>query len=311
LARYLLTRILMVFPTLLGVLLAIFLLASYTPGANPNAFSSHGDQDGLDALLETVHLHDTVAGRFIRFLDMLLFRHDFARRASDISVFSTLPLRMKNTLLLTGLGFVFAVVLGVPLGLISALRRDTALDKGINILTVFFSALPMYVLAILLISVFAKKLHWLPLYGIGAPKYFVLPTLTIGVSGVALITSMTRSAAREVLGRPFIQCLKAKGVSVSRIAFRHLLKNALSSVLASMNIVFSSILCSTLITENFFAVPGMGQLIIKSITGRNQVVLIVCVGLIAVLLILFGILSDTVCALINPQIRLKLVKGRK
>lgn len=311
LARYLLKRLLIVIPTLLGVMLVIFLLASYAPGSNPNAFSSHGNQDGLDEILETLNLHDTVAGRYIRFLDMLLFRHDYSHNATDVAAFSSLPLRMKNTLLLTGLGFLFAVLLGIPLGLLSALHKDKPLDREINILTVFFSAIPIYVLAILLITIFAKKLRWLPVLGIGGPQFFVLPTITVGVSGVALITSMTRSAARDVLGRPFIQCLRAKGVSSTRIACSHLLKNSLSSVLASMNIVFSSILCSTLITENFFSIPGMGQLIIKSISGRNQVVLIVCVGLIATILILFSILFDIVYAVINPQIRLQLGKGRK
>lgn len=298
-------------PTLLAILLVVFMIIYLLPGSNPAEFSSHGKGDGLDSLLEKTDLHDTAFGKFLRYIFDLFINFDIGSRSRfENTLFRGLRIRVKYTLILTACGLAISILIGIPSGILSALHHNGPADRALSLASILFSALPPYVLAIILVLIFSKWLGWLPLFGIDTPRHFILPTLTIGAAGVALTAKMTRSAALEVMGKSYITALRAKGIGEFRIVFGHILRNSMVSILSSLNIILSSLLCGSLIVENFFSVSGIGQLVISSISQRSQRMLLACVAIIALLLMIVNILSDCLCALINPQIRLQYTRKK-
>ena len=289
----------------------VFMIVYHLPGANRNEFTTHADGDVLDDFFEKTHLHDTAAGKFIRFMDNLLIKRNPGKNSLETAHLRSIKLRMKFTFLLTFSGLILAIIIGIPLGAISAIRQGKAVDKVLSFISVILSALPSYILAILLVFLFSNALRLLPALGIDqGVKSFILPAITIGAAGVALISSMTRSAVLEILDKPYVSVLRANGIPSRRILIIHILRNSLLSIISSLNVIISSLLCGSLIVENFFSIPGIGQMVVEAISGRSQCLLLVSVGIIALTLMLLRIVTDLLSALVNPQVRAQMT-GKK
>ncbi len=311
LAKYIIKRLIIVIPTVLLLMFAVFMIIYHLPGSNRNEFTTHANGDALDGFFEKTSLHDTAVGKFIRFMDDLLIKHNPGKNAVENAHLRTIRLRLKYTFLLTFLGLLMSVIIGIPLGMASALRQGKALDKILSFISVILSALPPYILAILLVFLFSNALRLLPPQGIeDGIESFIMPAITIGAAGVALISSMTRSAVLEILDKPYISVLRANGIPKRRILFSHILRNSLFSILSSLNVIITSLLCGSLIVENFFSIPGIGQMVVTAVSGRNQCILLVSVGLVALILMVVRIFSDVLCAFVNPQVRARLT-GKK
>lgn len=311
LAKYAIKRLIIVIPAVLLLMFLVFIIIYNLPGSNQNEFTTHADGDALDEFFEKTHLHDTAVGKFIRFLDDLLIKHKPGKNATEYAHLKSIKLRMKYTFLLTFLGLFLSIIIGIPLGVLSALKQGKALDKILSFISVILSALPSYILAILLVFLFSKALRLLPALGIDdGVRSFILPAITIGAAGVALTSSMTRSAVLEIMDKPYISVLRANGIPSRRILFIHILRNSLLSIISSLSVIISSLLCGSLIVENFYSIPGIGQMIIASISGRNQRLLLVSVCVVALVLMLLRIVTDILSGLVDPQVRAQMTRKK-
>lgn len=317
-SRYFLKRIILLLPTLLAILLAVFMLLNVTSPRGFAAFGIHssgyeqGEIDLLDKAFDSTGAGPTLFNKYLRYCWNLLLHGEFGASDTVFGVGDEIFFRLRISLILAGFGFLLSLLIGIPLGIISALKGGSSADKVISMATLVAASIPSYTLAVLIMVIFTVKLHLLPLLGLSSWKSYVMPIMVISAAGTALTVSMTRSAVLDVLNKQYITVLHAKGISEKDIIFKHILKNSFVTIASTLNNLAAQLLCGTLIAENFFSFPGIGQLVFRSVSQGQPYVLLGTVAILSVLLMSFNIFFDFICALISPQIRMEYSqKGRK
>ena len=212
--------------------------------------------------------------------------------------------RIPVTLKIALAAFAVAVVVAVPVGVLSAIRPNTLIDQVAMILALIGQAVPTFFLGIVLILVFAVRFRWFPTSGIDSPLGYVLPALTLGAFAMASITRLTRAAMLEVLNQDYVRTARAKGLRERVVVNRHALRNALVPVVTIMGLQFGGLLGGSVVTETVFALPGMGRLIIQAIGNRDYPVVQAGVFLIALAFVLVNLVVDLLYAVLDPRIRL-------
>lgn len=211
--------------------------------------------------------------------------------------------RMPATLQLTAAAFTIALLIAIPLGILSALYPNSLIDRISVVMALFGQAIPTFLLGIVLILFFAVQLRWLPSSGRGGLEYLILPALTLGPYSAAVINRLLRANLREVLNKDYIRTAKAKGFSDSAIMLRHALKNAAIPVVTVMGLQIASLLSGSVVTETVFAYPGAGLLLVQALGNRDFPVVQAFVILTGVLVILINLVLDLLYALLDPRIR--------
>jgi ABC-type dipeptide/oligopeptide/nickel transport system permease component len=214
-------------------------------------------------------------------------------------IFAVLP----HTLALALAGMVLAAIVAIPLGVLAAIKRGTWIDTAVTIGSLAGVAVPMMVLASLLVLVFSADLAWLPGPTELGPAALILPAIAVGAHLMAMLARMTRGAMLEVLGEDFIRTLRAKGVPEVRVLFVHALRNALLPVITVAGLQFGSLLSGAIIVEKVFARPGVGTTLLDAIAERDYPVVQGTVLVIAVTYVLVNIAVDVAYGLIDPRIR--------
>jgi ABC-type dipeptide/oligopeptide/nickel transport system permease component len=214
-------------------------------------------------------------------------------------IFAVLP----HTLALALAGMVLAAIVAIPLGVLAAIKRGTWIDTAVTVGSLAGIAVPMMVLASLLVLVFSADLAWLPGPTELGPAALILPAITVGAHLMAMLARMTRGAMLEVLGEDFIRTLRAKGVPEVRVLFVHALRNALLPVITVAGLQFGSLLSGAIIVEKVFARPGVGTTLLDAITERDYPVVQGTVLVIAVTYVLVNIAVDVAYGVIDPRIR--------
>lgn len=212
--------------------------------------------------------------------------------------------RIPVTLKIALAAFAVAVVVAVPVGVLSAMRPNTLIDQVAMVLALIGQAVPTFFLGIVLILVFAVRLRWFPTAGIEVPLGYVLPALTLGAFAMASITRLTRAAMLEVLNQDYVRTARAKGLNPTIVINRHALRNALVPVITIMGLQFGGLLGGSVVTETVFSLPGMGRLIIQAISNRDYPVVQAGVFLIALAFVLVNLVVDLLYAVLDPRIRL-------
>ena len=197
-----------------------------------------------------------------------------------------------------------ALVIGVTLGAIAALRRNKFVDKVIMVITTAFISMPSFIMGTLLLLVFALSLMLVPANGETA-KGLILPVITLSLSPMANITRLTRSSMLDVLGQDYIRTARAKGVSQRKIIFGHALKNSLIPVITYFGPMLAYIVTGSLVVEQIFAVPGIGRYFVSSITGRDYPLIMGTTIVLASLIVIMNLISDIMYKLVDPRITLE------
>jgi peptide/nickel transport system permease protein len=216
--------------------------------------------------------------------------------------------RLPTTALLTVGAMVIAVTIALPLGIITAARKDSLLDNITRAVSVLGVSMPIFWLGLLLILFFALKLRWLPPGGsIGdvGLKVMILPCIALGVAQAALVTRMTRSTMLEILREDYIRTARAKGLKEATVYYRHALRNALIPVVTVVGLQFGRLLGGAVLTETVFNLPGLGRLLVESVYRRDYPVLQGCVLVIALFLVFANLLVDTLYAVLDPRVSLE------
>ena len=310
-ARYIIWRLLSLVPTVIGVVTVVFLLLRLIPG-DPAEFmlGDYATKEGLARLRTQMGLDLPLYKQYA------MFMANWARGDMGRSLISKQP-ALKEVLSvfpfsihLAVSGVFLAAVLGIPLGMISALRQNTYVDYSAIALALFGVSMPVFWTGIVAILLFAYYVPLFPATGLGDPDdwldmlhHLVLPALTLGLATTAYIARLTRSAMLEVIRQDYIRTARAKGVAERMVVIRHALRNAMIPVLALIGLTFGWALGSSILIEAVFSRPGLGLLLIKAIFTRDYPVVQAGVGLLALSFVLINLVVDLLFVVIDPRIR--------
>jgi ABC-type dipeptide/oligopeptide/nickel transport system permease component len=303
-ARYTAHRLLIAIPTVLGVVTICFLLLRIIPGdparvmAGPEATVAD-----VERLRTQLGLDGSIWTQYVDYLGRVA-RGDLTISArTGTPVMDEILARVPATLSLAILATLVAVFVGCTFGVIAALKRDSAADVAVSGFSVLGVSMPVYWIGLLLVILFSVKLGWLPAAGMDTWKSYVLPTITLSFFAIGFISRQTRSAMVETMQLDFIRTVKAKGLSPSAVVLRHGLRNAALPILTIVGLQFGALLGGAVLTETIFAWPGLGRLLVDSISARDFAAVQGVVFVFAIALILVNLLTDLLYAFIDPRIR--------
>ena len=302
--RYIVRRFLWMIPVLLFISLVTFGLLHAVPGgpfdrekALPAEIVANLEHYyGLDKPLPRQYLD--YVGRIVTRFD---FGPSYSSRSRTVNDIFRAHLPVSAQLGLWAL--LLAVGLGVPLGILAALKQNTIWDYMGMAIAVFGVSVPNIVLGPLLIVVFSLTLRWLPVAGWGTPERMVMPVLALGTGSSAVIARLTRASMLQVIREDYIRTARAKGLSERVVMVRHALKNAFIPVATVLGPMFAALVTGTFVVERIFAIPGMGKYFITSITNRDYPVVMGTILLYAVFLVVANLVVDVTYAFLDPRIR--------
>jgi len=247
-------------------------------------------------------LTDTQYGRFLTGVVRGDFGNSFRHQQPAMSLVLE---RMPATIQLTLSAMAIAVCVAVPVGILSAVRRNSALDHAGMVLALLGQSMPVYWLGIMFILLFAVRLNLLPAFGAGSWSHLVLPAITLGAFSMARIARLTRSSMLEVLGQEYVRTARAKGLSELRTVLKHGLKNAAIPVVTVIGLDMGTLLGGAVITETIFAWPGVGRLAVQAISYRDYPLVQAAVFVLALIFVLINFLVDILYTYLDPRVAYK------
>jgi ABC-type dipeptide/oligopeptide/nickel transport system permease component len=302
---YIVKRLLLAIPTLWGVTLVTFLLMKSIPG-DPviGMVGERADPAVIAQMRENLGLDRPLAVQYVRYMGLLcrgeLGRSHYTNRPVAQSIAEKFP----NTLKLAGAAVVFAVLVGLILGMVAAVRRDTFLDRLCSLTASLGIATPVFWLALLLVMLFSYALGWLPASGMGGglPVFLILPALSLGTRSAAYLARITRSSMLEVMTQDYLRTARAKGLAEWGVTLRHAARNALIPVVTLAGLDFGSYLNGSVLTETIFGWNGIGRFAMEAIMKRDYPVILGTVLVGAAAFILVNLIVDVSYAFIDPRV---------
>lgn len=213
--------------------------------------------------------------------------------------------RMPATVQLTGTTLIIALFIAIPLGIISAMRPNSIVDRLSVVVALSGQSIPTFLLGIVLIIIFAVQLRWLPSSGRGTFEHLILPSLTLGSFYAAMINRLLRSSLREELGKDYVRTVRSKGFRERYILFRHALKNAAIPVVTVMGLQIGALISGSIVTETVFAYPGAGLLLVQALRNRDFPIIQAYVILVALIVVVINLVVDVFYGYLDPRIRLE------
>ena len=302
---FLIRRLLQTVPTVLAVVMLVFVLFSVVPGSIASTMSDDVDPQVELRLKQQLGLNDPVYTRFGNYIAKLAvgdFGTSFRTREP---VTSMLAKRAWPTLELIVTAMAFSVLLGVPLGFIAALRPGGIVDTLAMIVAVSGLSIAKFWLGLVLMYAFALKLGWLPSfgYGDGGLQYLLLPAVTLGVSPMALFARTTRAAVLEIMTADFVRTARSKGMSETRVVKWHVMRNALVIILTTVGLQFGGLMGQAVVVEKLFSWPGIGSLLVDSVLQRDIPAVQGSILVVVLAFLAINLLIDVLYGVIDPRIR--------
>ena len=305
--KYILKRILILIPTIIGVSFVVFSLLYLSPGdaalasAGPNA-----PKETVEILRDKMGLNDPFLIQYGRFLKNLIFHFDLGTSyQSKTPVIEKILRVFPNTLKLAGVSLIFAIISGIILGIIAKKKKNNIIDSLISFAGMIGLAMPIFWSGLLLIIIFSSKLKLLPASGFSSWRHMILPVLALGLQTSSSIMRMTRSSMIEVLDKDYIRTARAKGLKKSRIIFIHALKNAMIPIITTIGLQAGGLLGGSILTETVFSISGIGRLMVDSVKTRDYPVILGGVMFIALVYSIISIIIDILYGFLNPQIKME------
>jgi len=294
----------MMIPIILGVTFVIFFITYLTPG-DPAVLllGEAAPPEAVEALREAMGLNDPFLQRYVTYVANLL-RGDLGisivtRRGVLVEILDRFP----TTLLLAFYGTILSMIIGIPLGILSATKQYTIYDSTATALGLTMVSIPNFWLGLMLIILFSVNLGWLPPSGVATPQAWILPIITIGTGSAAMVMRITRSSMLEVIRQDYIRTARAKGQKESVIIWKHALRNALIPVVTAIGLDFGMLLGGAVLTETIYSIPGIGRFMVDSIRTRDFPIIQGGVLFLAIVFSLVNLLVDILYAYIDPRIK--------
>jgi len=301
--RFLLTRLALLLPTLLGVLAVTFLLLYVAPGDPVQAMvGERADAETIARLRAELHLDDPLPVQFGRYVAGVVRGDLGTSYITHRPILRDLLQRFPATLQLAGAAMLFASITGISIGIYGAWRPGSWPDRLSAFAAYLGVSFPVYWIGLLLILVFAVTLRWLPPSGARGPTYLILPALTLGMRSVAFLSRMTRAAMQEVLQSDFVRTARAKGLAEGRVVLRHAFRNALLPVLTVLGLDFGSYLTGSILTETIFSWPGVGRYVLTAIDKRDLPAIQGSILFLSLVFVLVNLVTDVLYAKVDPRV---------
>ncbi len=294
------------------VVTLIFVLFSVIPGNFATSKANEKrtiDPKVLERIEQQLHLNDPIPVRFANYLSGLAVGDLGNSFATERPVTDMLQGRIFASFKLACAAIFFAVVVGLPLGFLAAVKQGTWMDTSAMVLAVSGLSIPGFWFGLLMMYLFSLTLGWLPTFGYGDGngdlRHLVLPALTLGIAPMALLARTTRAAVLETMGADFIRTARSKGMTERRVVFRHMARNAFVLVLTTIGLQFGSMLGGSVVIEKLFAWPGVGSFLIQSVSVRDIPAVQGCILVIVLFFLIINTLVDIAYLAIDPRIRLR------
>ena len=309
-ARYIVKRILWLVVIALCVSILIFTVMYLVPG-DPAVTALGGDatEEALQEFREMHGLDRPYFEQLIDFLSDVFLHFDFGT-----SYFFGRPVldefitRVPRTFLLSIICIIVDALIGIPLGIIAAKHRNSPLDEGLMVFSIAGISIPGFWLALMMVILFSQKLGWLPAYGIGTWKHWIMPVIAGALGGLAQNVRMTRSAVLEGLRADFVTTARAKGAPERTVTYKHMLPNAMIPVINSLGGRLAGAISGTVIIETVFAFPGVGTYMTNAVNQRDYPVVRACVLAMALFAAVVMVFVDLVYAYLDPRIKAQYTK---
>jgi peptide/nickel transport system permease protein len=302
--RYVFTKLLLTIPLMLGVTFVLFVIGQLTPG-DPVLImlGERAPADEAERLRTALGLDQPWYVQYGQFVGHALQGDLGISYRSKLPVMGEVLSRLPATIELASAALVFAVTLGLSMGIIAAVKRNTIVDRIAILISMLGSSMPIFWSGLLLIVLFAVTLGWLPASGRGTPAHLIMPAIALGASGASLIARITRSSMLESLNQDYVRTARAKGLAEWAIVIRHALRNALIPVATVVGLQIGALLGGAVLAETVFSWPGIGRLVVQSIEQRDFPVLRATVLLVAMIFTLINLGLDVLFVQLDPRIK--------
>ena len=303
-AKYIGKRLLMGFICIFALIAVTFFLIHLMPGSPFNL--ENVNQAVQDRLMSYYGLDRPIHEQFGMYLEKLIHGDlGISYKKVGMTVNELIALKAPATIQLGVIAYALALVLGTVLGIIMAVSKREITRGGIMFVTVLGISIPNYVLALILMLVFGAKLDWFPVLGLDTPMHYVLPIITLTVYPLAQIAKLVRSSYLEAMNQDYVIMARAKGLTPWRVAFVHVLKNAMIPVITISGPMIAFLLTGSFVVENLFTIPGIGLEFVQAVSNRDYTVIMGLTIFLGAILVLCNLVSDIICALIDPRIKLE------
>jgi peptide/nickel transport system permease protein len=310
--KYIIKRLIYLIPVLLCVTLLIFTMLYITPGDPARMILGNDASDeAVEQYREELGLNDPFWTRYFRYLVGILHGDLGTSYTTKMPVAKEIAERFPTTFVMALLVTIFGTLVGVPLGIISAIKQNHAVDYLATTVGLIFVSMPSFWLGLMMIVLFGVKLKWFPTSGWYGPQYAVLPAVTVGLTGIASRMRMTRSSMLEVIRSDYIRTARAKGQTEFKIITGHALQNALLPVVTQIGMAFGTNMGGMIITEQIFAIPGLGKMMTDAVNQRNHPVVQGGVLWIAFATSIVNLIVDVLYAYIDPRLKAQYVSNKK
>jgi peptide/nickel transport system permease protein len=302
--RYIIRRLLMLLPVMIGVIFLVFFIISLTPGDAASMILGDGaTEERIAELREEMGFNDPLIVQYGAYM-LDLLRGDLGKSyATGRSVAGEISQRFPNTFKLTVSAIFLSVLISIPIGVISATKQYSIFDNVGMIVALVGISMPSFWTGLILIIIFSLNLGWLPSGGMSGLQSLILPAFTLAIASTASITRTTRSSMLEVIRQDYINTAKAKGVSRRKVINKHALRNALIPAVTVIGLEFGVLLGGAVLTETVFSWPGIGRLMVESIQRKDTPMVLGCVIVFSLSFSIVNLIIDILYAYIDPRIK--------
>ena len=302
--RYIIKRLLLMIPAILATSLIIFVAMNMIGGDPVDSLApENATEEQIEEIREELGLNDPLLVRYLKYMGGMLRGDLGVSYVTKQDVFKTFAERLPATLKLACSSVLVATLVGLPLGIYTAIHQNTWKDTGGMVFALFGVSMPNFWLGLMLILVFSLGLKWFPSGGYGGIRNLVLPAVTVGLGFAALITRTTRSAMLDVIRQDYMTTARAKGVPERKVIFGHGLKNALIPIITVIGMQLSNALTGSVLAETVFSWPGVGRLIVDSIAKRDTPMVTGSIIMCCILVCIVNVAVDLIYAFFDPRIK--------
>lgn len=303
--KFICKRILWLIPVFFGIVILIFSIIYISP-ADPAAviLGTGASLQEKEAMRQQLGLNDPYLVQLGRYIYNLCVHGDFGSSyVTQVPVISSILERLPRSLMIGGISMVLVVITGIPLGIYAATHQNRLGDRVATMIALIGVSIPQFWLALLLVVVFASKLHWLPAFGVSSWKSYIMPCIAVSVSTMAGLTRQTRSSMLEVIRSDYITTARAKGVSEWKVIYKHALPNALLPLITYVGAELGVIFGGTVVIETIFTIPGVGTYMTSGINNSDLPIVEGCVIILGMIFSVIMLLVDIAYAYADPRIR--------
>lgn len=307
--KYIIKRILMLIPVLIGVTFLVFFIMALRPGDPAVMILGDGATDESVAMLrEEIGLNDPLFVRYGHYMVNLVKGDMGTSYKNQMDVMDQILVRFPNTVLLAVTGMIVALLIGIPIGIISAKKQYTFIDNFSMVFALIGVSMPNFWFGLVVVMIFSLQLGILPSSGMGEGffnlvKSLILPALTLGTGAAATVTRMTRSSMLEVIRQDYISTARAKGISENQVTRRHMFKNALIPIITVVGLQFGYLLGGAVLTETVFSWPGLGRFMVDAIKTKDTPVVLGTVIFMSVVFSMVNLMVDILYAYVDPRVK--------